>query len=125
AIAAHTTALVVDPGRYLLRVGLADSEGRVGSVERRVDAFHIDGSELALGDLLLGAVPPRGKVELEPAVEPRSNGSLAALLEAYVPDGTAREALTASLEVRREEEGAAIVTVPMDVVASSQPGTAS
>lgn len=122
AVASYTTAFVVDPGRYQLRAGLADSEGRVGSVDRAVDAFHVDGSELALGDLLLGATPATGPVSIEPAIEPRSNGGpLVALLEAYVPQGTAREALKATLEVRREEEGAAITTVPMQVIAGSHP----
>ncbi len=122
AVASYSTAVVVDPGRYQLRVGLADSEGRVGSVDRPVDAFHVDGSELALGDLLLGQAPASGQVAIEPAIEPRSTGApLVALLEAYVPQGTVRDALKATLEVRREEEGAAITTVPMRVIAGSHP----
>lgn len=123
AVASYTTALIVDPGRYQLRVGLADSEGRVGSVERAVDAFHVDGSELALGDLLLGtASTAKGPVSIEPAIEPRSNGRpIVAMLEAYVPLGTAREALNATIEVRRNEEGAAITSMPMQVIAGTHP----
>ncbi len=40
-------ALPIDPGRYLLRFAAADSEGRLGSVERKLDALQMDGPGLA------------------------------------------------------------------------------
>ncbi len=120
AIATYSTALVVDAGRYRVRVGMADSEGRVGSVDREVDAFHVDGSDVALGDLLLGPLSTTGPVTIQPIIEPRTRGEpLAAFLETYLPAEVARAALSASIEVRRSEDGPAITTVPMRIIAGS------
>src|SRR5690606_459302 len=37
-VAVYAGSLLVDPGRYVVRFAAADSEGRLGSIERRVDA---------------------------------------------------------------------------------------
>jgi VWFA-related protein len=115
-VATLASAVLVDPGTYRLRVAMADSEGRVGSVERTVDAFHIDGSAIALGDLLLGRVPSDTTVPLEPAVEPRVPGApMAAIVEAYLPAGETASTLSASLDVLRTEDGPAISSLPMRI----------
>jgi VWFA-related protein len=116
ALASYSTAMIVEPGTYRLRVALADSEGRVGSVEREVAAFHVDGSALAVGDLLLGSMPG-GDGSIAPAVEPfLAAEPMAALLEAYVPAGTPPTALTGSLDVVREEGDKPIMSLPMRAV---------
>ncbi len=71
--AVYAGSLTVDPGTYRLHVALADSEGRVGSVNRSVEAWAMDPSSLSVGDLLLGGLAASGPAALSPAVEPFIN----------------------------------------------------
>jgi VWFA-related protein len=116
AMAGFATAMIVDPGTYRLRVALADSEGRVGSVEREINAFHVDGSALAVGDLLLGRMPASDG-SIEPAVEPYLAAEpMAALLEAYVPAGMTPAALSGSLDILRSENDPPMMSLPMKAI---------
>src|SRR5262245_14159542 len=71
--AVYAGSLTVDPGTYRLHLALADSEGRVGSVTRAVDAWAMDPSALSVGDLILGALAPDTPAALSPAIEPYVN----------------------------------------------------
>ena len=85
-LVAYAGSVIVDPGEYRLRVGVANEDKRTGSVERAVTAWQMSGDALALGDLLLAAEPDAAATSLPPSVEPRvHNGSLVALAEAYAP----------------------------------------
>jgi VWFA-related protein len=108
-------AVLVEPGTYLLRFAAADSEGRMGSVERRLDAWHMDGPGLSVGDLLVGPAP-EGSGGLAPAIEPQvGNGRLAAMIEVYAGASQLLEGLQATLDVLASEHEKPIASVPMHV----------
>ena len=75
------------PGRVPAAARRRQRRQEVGSVERAVTAWQMNGDALALGDLLLAPEPDaRGDERSAPSVEPRvHNGSLVALAEAYTP----------------------------------------
>ena len=52
----YDVTIALDPGRYRVRLAAIDLAGNSGSVEREVDAFRMDGQELAFGDLILTPV---------------------------------------------------------------------
>ena len=43
ARAVFAGSVMIEPGTYLLRFAVADSEGRLGSIERKVDAWQMNG----------------------------------------------------------------------------------
>jgi VWFA-related protein len=120
--ALYSNMLVVAPGEYRVILSMADSEGRIGSVSRALTAFQMDGAGVSIGDLIIGSTDGAGKVVLEPAIEPVVSGAMAALLEAYSAQPAGIEA---TLEILREENGAALATIPMRVSAGSSPEIAS
>lgn len=58
-----STAVPVAPGSYVIRVGVMDSAGRVGSVEHRVDARKSPVGPLSATGPVLVRVPPGGIAE--------------------------------------------------------------
>ncbi|MGB2717382.1 MAG: tetratricopeptide repeat protein, partial [Vicinamibacterales bacterium] len=58
-----STAVPVAPGSYVIRVGVMDSAGRVGSVEHRVDARKLSVGPLSATGPVLVRVPPGGIAE--------------------------------------------------------------
>jgi hypothetical protein len=106
-------AIVVEPGSYLLRFAAADSEGRMGSIERRLDAWAMDGPALTVGDLLVGQAPEAGSA-LSPAIEPTvGNGRLAAMIEVYGPTPQHLQGVQATLDVIASENEKPITSAPM------------
>ncbi|MEP7118073.1 MAG: VWA domain-containing protein, partial [Acidobacteriota bacterium] len=59
-LATYGGMLLLDPGSYRLRVALANAEKRVGSIDREVLAWQMNGDTLTLGDLLVAAEPAAG-----------------------------------------------------------------
>ena len=122
ALVAYAGSVIVDPGEYRLRVGVANEDKRTGSVERAVTAWAMSGDALALGDLMLAAEPDRSATSLPPSVEPRvHNGSLVALAEAYAPASGAAAEVSARLEVLKEESGRPLAAAPLEVRVGSSP----
>lgn len=121
AAAVYGGAVTVEPGRYLVRMAFADGEGRVASVERRVDAWQMDGDAIAVGDLVVGAPPPAGQSAIAPSVEPRVQGGLVALMEVYTRDARALERVEGTLEVVLDESTRPLMTTAMRVAGSSSP----
>ncbi len=63
--------VVLDPGTYTLRFAVVDGEGRRGSIVRGISASKMAGEPFALGDLIVGPVPPLGErvaMQVEPHV---------------------------------------------------------
>jgi VWFA-related protein len=119
--AVYAGMIAVEPGEYRLIVSVADSEGRIGSVTRAVTAWQMDGTGIAMGDLVVGTVAPGATIE--PVIEPVINGGqMAAILEAYGPPGSAIDAM---LEILPDENSPPLATVPMRVVPGSSPEIAS
>jgi len=115
--AVFANMLSVEPGEYRLILSMADSEGRVGSVSRLVTAWQMDGSALAMGDLIVGGPAPGNKAGLAPAIEPSiDSGQLMALVEMYGPPAQL-SGLDATLEILVSEDAAPLATTPMRIVA--------
>lgn len=118
-VAVFAGAVIVDPGKYLVRFATADSSGRLASVDRRVDAWEMSASELTIGDLLVAPPPDSGNT-LQPAVEARVQDRLAALVEVYSATPAHMAGVTATLDVLANETSAAITSAPMQT--GSRPG---
>ncbi len=111
-VALFSGAVSVDPGRYLIRFAAADSSGRIASVERRVDAWQMNANELTIGDLLV-APPPTSGGSLQPSVEARVQGKLAAILEVYAGSAPQLEGVEATLDVLTDEAKAPVTSTRM------------
>jgi VWFA-related protein len=106
ATAVYAGALVIEPGSYLVRFAVADSEGRLGSVERKLEAWQLSGATVKVGDLLVGELSTDAKRGVPPAIEPSvSTGMLAAIVEAYGPTTEALAGLKGIVDVLSEENG--------------------
>ncbi len=72
-----STNIGVPPGSYIVRIGVIDSAGRVGSVDHRVDVRDVTlGSMTATGPMLVRVPPdPREKPGSRWTVRDRMNGS--------------------------------------------------
>jgi VWFA-related protein len=123
--AVYFAALAAAPGAYTLRVAMADSEGRVGSVDRKVDVFQMDGPQFALGDLIVSGVEPSSRLALTPVIEPIvSTGHVAALVEMYGP-APQLTGLDAMLEILVDENAKPLASVRMAVSPGPSPEIAS
>jgi hypothetical protein len=113
--------LVLEPGSYMLRFAVADSEGKIGSIERKVDAWQMNATGLTVGDLVVGQAPTDGKGVLSPTIEPRvGNGRLAGVMEIYSAS-LALDGLKAVLEVVASETSRPLAASPMQIIQGSTP----
>ncbi len=120
SVAVFARSLLIDPGTYRLRFAAADSEGRLGSVERKVDAWDMTGGTLTVGDLLVGPAPQAGAT-LTPAIEPVvANGQLVALFEVY-QTALAADSLQATLDIVADENARPLLTTPLSVAIGGSP----
>lgn len=122
--AIYSGILTVDPGEYRLILSMADTEGRVGSVSRKVTAFQMDGPGVSMGDLMVGAYDGNPNAVLAPSIEPViSSGSIAVLMETY--SQAPASGLQATLEVLADENSAPLATAQMRVTPGASPEIAS
>lgn len=120
SVAVFARSLLIDPGTYLLRFAAADSEGRLGSVERKVDAWDMAAGALTVGDLIVGPAPAPGAT-VTPAVEPIvANGQLVALFEVYQP-ALSTASLEATLDIVADEQSRPLLTTPLNVAIGGSP----
>lgn len=120
-VAMFSGAIHLDPGRYLIRFAAADSSGRIASVERRVDAWQLTPNEMTIGDLIVAPTPAAGD-SLQPAVEARVGGQLAALLEVYATTPAQLDGVEATLDVLTNEAAQPVATTRMQHASSARPG---
>jgi VWFA-related protein len=114
-------SLLVPPGTYLLRVAMASSDGRLGSIERKVDAWDMNGSGLSMGDLLIAELPS-ASAPIQPVIEPHvTNGQLAAVMEVYSPSLQSMADLQAALEIVASESTPPLTTIMMTAAKGSSP----
>jgi hypothetical protein len=119
-IAVFAGSLLLDAGTYVLRFAAADSEGRLGSVERKVEAWQMNTTGLTVGDLLIGQAPEK-EIPLAPAIEPVvSNGQLAVMMEVYAAKLTP-ESLQATLDIVSDENAKPLLSAPMKVGGGRSP----
>jgi VWFA-related protein len=121
-LAVYAGSITLEPGNYLLRMAVADSEKRIGSIERRVTVYDMNGANLTVGDLLVAQAPTDIKQPLTPAIEPRvSNGRLSAMMEVYAANPAAREGVQATLDILPDEKGRPLLSQPMQVSGGGSP----
>lgn len=101
-------AIAAPPGAYTLRVAAVDATGRPGVAEEAIDVSLTTVGPLSLGSLMLGVSRPEG---MRPQLEFRSEPTAIASFDIY--GGGPGMELKAALEVARDLDGAAIVTVPL------------
>jgi VWFA-related protein len=101
-------AMGAAPGTYRLRVAAIDSMGRTGAAEEDIEAALVPVGPLSLGSLMLG-VSRSGTTT--PLLEFGSEPTAIAYFDIY--GGAAGLPLTARVEVARDLEGPALVTLPL------------
>lgn len=103
----YSTAFLVDPGVYRLKMAIVDADGRVGSVEHVVRAWQMEGEAFAVGDLLLADTPVAGVVQ--PGVVARlDSGQLGAYTEMYAADPGTLQDLEVTIEIGDDPDGPAL-----------------
>ena len=124
-VAIFTGALLLEPGTYLIRIAVADSEGRIGSVERKIDAWAMNATGLTVGDLLVAQAQADPDAPLVPTIEPRvSNGRLAAMMEVYSPNIQSMQGLQGTFDILAAENGKPLSSAPMRIVGGAAPEVA-
>jgi hypothetical protein len=101
-------AMAVAPGPYQLRVAAIDGAGRTGAAEETIDGELATVGPLSLGSLMLGV--SRGG-STTPLLEFGAEPTAIAYFDIY--GGTAGLPLSARLELARDSDGAALVTLPL------------
>jgi hypothetical protein len=126
SMAVFSGAVAIEPGTYVLRFAVSDSEGRLGSVERRLSAWQMDGPGLSVGDLIVGPASDGTGSRVIPAIEPEvANGRLVAMVEVYGGAPQSLDGLQGTLEILPPDSEKPITSVPMQVAAgrSNEIGT--
>jgi VWFA-related protein len=117
-----TGGVLVDPGIYSLRIGVVDSEGRRGSIVRDVSAWKMAGEPFALGDLIVGGIPPQGQGGLSVQVEPYvQTEGIAAYLEMYSTTEQTWTGTTVTFEVADDPDAPPLTSIPVTVAPGRQP----
>jgi VWFA-related protein len=117
----YLTEALVDPGNYSLRFGVVDATGRRGGVIREVNAWKLGGEEFALGDLLIGDAGSDATGRIRPGVEPRIDANVGAFLELYSTTPAVLEATTVNFEIADDQDSAALLAAPAQMVAGPEP----
>lgn len=101
-------AMAAPPGTYRLRVVALDTAGRPGAAEEVIEAGLTTVGPLSLGSLMLGVSRPEGmKLQLEFGSEPTAIASF------DIYGGAPGLRMSATLEVARDPDGPALVTLPL------------
>ena len=80
----HLVSVIVEPGRYRLKLAVIDADGRRGSVEHQVQALQLADVPFATSDLVLADAKMQPDKGLRPPVEARiSSGQLRLYTEFY------------------------------------------
>lgn len=119
-VAVFSASLMIDPGIYLLRFAAADGEGRIGSIERKLEAWQMNTDTLTVGDLLVGEAVENGG-SIAAAIEPLvANGRLVAMMEVYDQkiDVTTLQAM---LEVLPAENDKPLLSAPLRISPGPSP----
>jgi VWFA-related protein len=101
-------AMAAAPGPYRLRVAAIDSMGRAGAAEQDVDASLVTVASVSLGSLMLG-ISRSGTTT--PLLEFGSEPTAIAYFDIY--GGVAGLPLSATIEVARDLDAPALVTLPL------------
>jgi VWFA-related protein len=110
--------LLVDPGQYILKAAVVDSDGRRGSIERPVRAFMTRMARFRATELLIGDDTDRKAATA--AVVPTITGALSGdelhvYLELFADGASAFEGTTATLEVSPEGSTTVVESAPISL----------
>ncbi|HXG89715.1 MAG TPA: VWA domain-containing protein [Vicinamibacterales bacterium] len=120
-LAVYAGSAVLEPGSYLLRFAVADSEGRIGSVERKIDAWQMNTAGLTVGDLLVAQARSDPGAPVVATIEPHvANGRLSAMMEVYAQNLQV-DSLQATLEILPSETAKPLTSTPMRIIAGQSP----
>jgi VWFA-related protein len=111
----YGTTLLLDPGVYVVRMGVVDAEGRRGTVIREVNVQRSTSTEQAASDLFLGNPPASGQ-PLQPDVEPQiTSGRIAAYLELYSAMPEDLDWTLVNVEIARDADAPALASEAAEV----------
>ncbi|MEW5982843.1 MAG: hypothetical protein AB1806_10795 [Acidobacteriota bacterium] len=108
-------AIAAPPGTYRLRVAGIDTSGRPGAAEDVVDVRLSTVGPLTLGSLMLGVSREQG---IAPQLEFSTEPVVIASFDIY--GGVAGMGLAATLEVARDTDGPALVSVPLGLARADE-----
>lgn len=112
----YLAAAIVDPGSYVLRFGVVDSQGRRGSVVRDVRAWKTTDQMFAVGDRMVGN-PRVDTGPARPQLEPRIHEHLvSAYLELYASERANLFNTGVSIELAEDQDGPTLVSAPAQYV---------
>lgn len=118
----YAGAMLVEPGRYTLKLAVVDGKGRRGSVEHAVQAWQMAEQDLAVGDLMLANAVETSGGTIRPGVETRLNSDqLAAYLELYSTSPDALQNAKVTLEVADQESGPVLASAPAALGSTGSP----
>lgn len=118
----YLSAVVLDPGAYVIKIAVVDESGRRASVERAFDAKLTAVGQIRLGDLMLArSGAGAGAARLRPVVDGRvETDSLIAYMEIYSEAEPQLETATLRVEIARDEDGRAVEAAAMVFAASTK-----
>ena len=110
-----SSAVVIEPGTYAVRLAAVDQKGHRGSVEYTFDANLTAAGQMKIGSLMLGR-PGGGTAGFRPSVDGRiETPALIGYVELYSDTEPQLDSATLSFEIASSEDGRAIATRPMAV----------
>ena len=111
--------IVVEPGRYTLKLAAVEDGGRNGSVAHAFDACRTSDAAFAVSDLLLAAAPAGENAAVRPLVEPwLADGRLMTYLELYTDDPAGLDDVQVRIDVAGDPAGTALVSQAGEPVAT-------
>ena len=103
--------LVVDPGRYTLKLAAVEAGGRHGSLVHALDASRMSERPFAISDLMLADGTAGEAAAVRPSVEARlTDGRLMTYLELYADDPAGLDDVEVRIDVAGAPAGPALVS---------------
>ena len=118
-----STALPLAPGSYVIRVGVMDSVGHVGSVEHRVDARKVAVGPLSATGPVLVRVPPGAIAEPRLALDTVGQDERLAMEVGLEGDATQLGGADVRFEIAEHAGGPALVKTAAVLAPSDRGGT--
>jgi Flp pilus assembly protein TadD len=109
----------VPKGSYLMRTVVREPGGLVGSADRRIDVRELDGPGVAVSDLVVGSAT--SALPVRPLAY--TDDGLSGLVETYARTAGELESLEVRMELRRQVDGVAVVSVAAELSEAEQDET--
>jgi VWFA-related protein len=118
-----STAIPVPPGNYVIRVGVMDSAGRVGSVEHRVEAKKVPVGPLSATGPVFVRVPPGPMAEPRLALDKMGQDERLAIEVGLEGDASQLASTDVSFEIAADATGPALIKTVGALAQSDRGGT--